>query len=264
MTAWVEVNGVSLRYEVSGAGSRGLVLIHEMGSTMETWDEVLPGLPADRRILRYDTRGAGLSEKIRGAGRIDDFAADAMALVDHAGIAGPVALAGCAVGAAIAIRIAARWPERVSALVAMAPAVGVPEADRPALRERLAAVEQGLMRPWVEGRFDTLVPEPLRGDARRVEVLRRRLLIADPASYAAIFRVILDLDMTADLAALRCPTLVIAGRHDSSRPPDKVKPVADAIAGARYEVLETGHFMPTHTPALIAERISAFLAETGG
>src|ERR1700746_1551689 len=63
---WIEVNGTSLRYELSGSGKTTLVLVHEMGGTLDSWDRVLPALNNTRQVLRYDTRGAGLSEKIRG------------------------------------------------------------------------------------------------------------------------------------------------------------------------------------------------------
>ena len=58
---FVEVNGTALRYELSGSGPSTLVLIHEMGGTLESWDLFVPLLSSKRRILRYDTRGAGLS-----------------------------------------------------------------------------------------------------------------------------------------------------------------------------------------------------------
>ncbi len=58
---WMEVNGTSLRYECSGSGLTTLVLVHGMGGTLDSWDQVLPALVNGRRILRYDTRGAGLS-----------------------------------------------------------------------------------------------------------------------------------------------------------------------------------------------------------
>ena len=58
---FVEVNGTALRYELSGRGVSTLVLIHEMGGTLESWDLVRFHLAGKRQILRYDTRGAGLS-----------------------------------------------------------------------------------------------------------------------------------------------------------------------------------------------------------
>ena len=63
---FIEVNGVSLRYIVEGVG-KPIVLIHEMGGTLESWGLVAPLLASHRKVIRYDTRGAGFSEKIRGA-----------------------------------------------------------------------------------------------------------------------------------------------------------------------------------------------------
>ena len=51
---------------VSGSGKTTLVLVHEMGGTLDSWDQVMPALTNSRRVLRYDTRGAGLSAKLGG------------------------------------------------------------------------------------------------------------------------------------------------------------------------------------------------------
>src|SRR6476620_6624389 len=118
---FVELNSTALRYDVCGAGAT-LVLIHEMGGTLESWDLVAPLLSGKRRILRYDTRGAGLSQKVRGMLTIDAMVDDLVALLDALGIAGRVALAGIAVGGAIALHVAVRFPQRVAAAVVSSPA----------------------------------------------------------------------------------------------------------------------------------------------
>ena len=84
---FIEANGVSLRYAVEGAG-KPVVLIHEMGGMMESWGHVAPLLAASRRVIRYDTRGAGFSEKIRSAITIDTMTDDLIALLDGIGIGG--------------------------------------------------------------------------------------------------------------------------------------------------------------------------------
>jgi 3-oxoadipate enol-lactonase len=260
-TKWVDINGAALRYQITGEGSETLVLIHEMGGTLESWDLLLPTLARARRVLRYDTRGAGLSEKLRGTADIDVMAADLAALLDRLGIAGPVALAGCAVGAAIAIHFAARFPSRTAALIAMAPATGIAPERRTAtlaLAERLeregvrASLDEGLLGSY---------PLELRGDAARFQGFRAARLGNDPASYAAIYRMLVGLQMAEDFARIRCPTLVIAGRLDRGRPPAVVEPVARAIAGARFQVLETSHFMAVQTPELVSAAMLAFLDE---
>ena len=85
---FAEVNGTALRFDLSGSGASTLVLIHEMGGTIESWDAVAPLLSAKRRILRYDTRGAGLSQKVRGTLTIDTMVDDLIALLDMLGITG--------------------------------------------------------------------------------------------------------------------------------------------------------------------------------
>ena len=67
---FVEANGVGLRCELSG-GDRTLMLVHEMGGSPESWDDVAPRFSKSRQVLRYDTRGAGLSQKVSGALGID-------------------------------------------------------------------------------------------------------------------------------------------------------------------------------------------------
>ncbi|HYQ07700.1 MAG TPA: alpha/beta fold hydrolase [Xanthobacteraceae bacterium] len=59
---FVDANGVSLHSALAGAG-RSVVLLHELGGTLNSWDGVVPRLAEHFRVLRYDQRGAGLSEK---------------------------------------------------------------------------------------------------------------------------------------------------------------------------------------------------------
>ena len=114
---FIEVNGAALRYDLAGSGDKTLVLVHEMGGTLESWDDVLPVLSRGRRVLRYDTRGAGLSEKLRGTANLNQMADDVSALLDALGLKGRAAIAGIAVGGAIAIRFAARHIVRRELLI---------------------------------------------------------------------------------------------------------------------------------------------------
>ena len=77
---WMEVNGVALRYAVSGEGKENLVLVHELGGALESWSDVLPALEQEFRVLRYDQRGFGLSEKSKGTLDINDMTGDIAAL----------------------------------------------------------------------------------------------------------------------------------------------------------------------------------------
>jgi 3-oxoadipate enol-lactonase len=258
---FIESGGVGLRYELSGKGDRTLVLVHEMGGSLESWDDVAPRLAETRRVLRYDTRGAGMSQKVRGELGIDTMAGDIAALLDTLGIAGKVALAGVAVGGAIALHFAARYPERASAVGS--PATGIAPDRRTAALERIAKVEALGMAFAVEDSMRNGYAPELRGDIRRFERFRARWLGNDPASYATIYRMLAGTDMQGELTGLRCPVLVIGGSLDRVRPPQLAEAVAKAIPGARYVEVRTGHYMAVQTPNLISDCIDEFLKTVG-
>ena len=260
---WVEVNGTSLRYELSGSGKTTLVLVHEMGGTLDSWDQVLPALNNTRRVLRYDTRGAGLSEKIQDKVTWDDMAGDLNALLDTLNIAGKVALAGIAVGAAICVHFAARYPQRAGALVLHGPATGVIAERRQASLDRAAAVEANGMRGVVETSLANSYPPVVRHSAEEFRKFRARWLANDPQSFAAINRMLAATDITAELAGIACPTLVTAGTHDGLRPPSVIEPMARQIPGAQFLELNSGHFAAIQTPGLVSQAIHGFLWSLG-
>jgi 3-oxoadipate enol-lactonase len=256
---FIELDRLALRYELSGGGDRTLVLVHEMGGSLESWDEVVPRFTGSRRVLRYDTRGAGMSQKARGELTFGMMAADIAALLDALGITGKVALAGVAVGGAITLQFAAQYPDRASAVIIGSPATGIAPARRVAALERLAQIEAGGMAFAVEDAMLNGYAPELRGDIKRFERFRARWLGNDPASYATIWRMLANADMQETLSKVRCPALVIGGSLDRVRPPPMAEAVANAIPGARYVEVRTGHYMAVQTPDLIANCIDEFL-----
>jgi len=259
---FIEVNGTALRYEMSGSGASTLVLIHEMGGTLESWDFITPRFAAKRNVLRYDTRGAGLSQKVRVPLSIDTMTDDLVSLMDALRIAGKVALAGVAVGGAIALHTAVRYPQRVAALIASSPAISVAPDRHAALLSRVEKME----REGLHAVLDTLdngYPAELRGDAERFAAFRARWLGSDPASFGAIYRMLISTDLQPELPRITCSALVTAGALDRVRPPQLVEPVARAIPGARYAVIESGHYAPVQTPELYARTIGEFLDAVG-
>ena len=83
---WAEIDGVVLRYELSGTGRVPLVLIHELGGSLEFWDPVLPAFQQAFRVLRYDLRGCGLSDRDRVDFSFEKFVEDMEVVIDAARI----------------------------------------------------------------------------------------------------------------------------------------------------------------------------------
>ena len=98
----------------------------------------------------------------------------------------------------------------------------------------------------------------MQRDGARYSRYRDTFLQNDPGSYAAINRAFAEFDATTGLAAIRCPTLVLAGAHDKLRPPATARDVANHVPNAQFEIIDSGHVMPAQAPAEMAEVMMAF------
>ncbi|MBU8538901.1 alpha/beta fold hydrolase [Falsiroseomonas tokyonensis] len=169
---WIATPEIALRYEISGEGQAILMLLHEMGGSLESWEPVLPLLHPHFRVLRYDQRNAGLSEKPPGPMTLAQSGNDAVALLDALGLTEPVVVLGTAVGGAVALHLAAAHPGRIRAAIVTSPATGLPEAGRAAAIERADLLEREGTRAVVDAGLAQSYPEALRGDAARFAATR--------------------------------------------------------------------------------------------
>ena len=255
---WIEANGASLRYELSGSGKDTLVLMHEAGGCLESYADALPALEKEFRVLRYDQRGFGFSEKVREL-RFEVVVADLAALLDALKITTPVYLAGCAMGADFSVGFAARHPARVKKLALASPTIGNNPARAPQSLERAALVEREGIRAAMKASHDRSYPEHLRAvDPQRFQRYQSRWVCNTPASFAALARMMTSVDLTSDYARIQAPTLVIGAVHDTLRTPELAQRVANAISGATYVLADTGHFMNLETPQLFVDTLLSF------
>lgn len=255
---WIEANGVSLRYELSGSGKETLVLVHEAGGCLESYEDVLPHLEKEFRVLRYDQRGYGFSEKMREL-TFETVVADLAGLLDALKITAPVHVAGCAMGADFSVGFAARHPGRVAKLVLASPNIGHNAARSGPSLERAAQVEREGIRASMQASHDRSYQENLRAlDRERFARYQARWVCNTPASFAASARMMSTVDLTPEYAKIKAPTLVVGAKHDTLRPPETAQRVADAISGAKYVLADTGHFMNLQTPQLFADTVVPF------
>lgn len=251
--SFAQVNGVSLHYDWRPGTGLPLVLLHEMGGTLQSWDLVLRALPG-RAVLRLDLRGFGLSEKPTGPMRIGDLAADVVALVDHLALP-RVHLAGGAVGGGVALQTAALMGERVAYVTALAPATGIPPERRASVLDLAARLETegigGFLESdtipgaWPEPRFDR------RGEG--FALFRATQLSTPPATLGQAYRMLADMDLGPVVAGLSCPAMFVSGTHDRARPPALIAALASSAPRGGFQVENTGHFMALQDPDLVAD-----------
>jgi pimeloyl-ACP methyl ester carboxylesterase len=287
------VNGVELYYELSGPlGAPLVVQIMGFGTQMISWPEEFSAylLDAGFRLLRFDNRDVGLSQKFAGvlpdmkavaeataAGRappvpytLDDMADDVAALLGHVGVDG-AHIAGSSMGGMIAQLVALRHPQMVRSLISIMSTTSdpslprsSPEAQaalmaRPASERREDVVALGVKnRSIIAGR---LFGEPEAGLRARIGQIFDRGYYPEGTlrQWAAILA---SSPRTQRLRTLRVPALVIHGNDDNLILPQAGRHTADCIPGSRYvEIDGWGHFMSPAAVAPVADPMIRFVRE---
>lgn len=258
---WLTVNHVSLRYELSGSGADTVVLMQESGKPLEIWDEILPSLlTPDRRVLRYDPRGVGLSEKFRTSTTMQDQVDDLRALMDALELRQPVVFLSGAFGGSVALQFAAQYPERVKGIVVTSPSALL-EARPPRPRIDPVADPAGA-RAADERALKVTYPEPFRANEERWVKYQGMHASVDPDSEMLIEKLINTTAFADVLPRVQCPVLLIATKQ-FVRPVESVKALADALPEGRFAVIDTGHVASFQSPELVTPLFQAFMTELG-
>ena len=257
----VHANGVELHVALSGPETGpAVVFSNSLGTDLRVWDGLIPHLPPGLRLVRYDTRGHGLSEETPGPYGIDMLADDAGALIDALGL-GKVVFVGLSIGGLIGQSLAARRPDLLAGLVISNSAAKI--GDGAMWDARIEAIRRnglaGIAEPTMERWFS---PAFCAGGG---DGPWRRMLERQPqGGYVACCEAIAGADLTAAARGLGLPVQVIAGGHDGATPPDLVRVTADLIPGARFGVIGNAAHLPcVETPAAHAAILSRFLKEIG-
>lgn len=248
---------MTLNYRIDGRGPL-LVLLHEMGGSLESWDDVAATLAGDFTILRYDQRGSGASEKPQTVLTLDDHLDDLETLLADLNLPLPAFMAGVAAGAALAVGFALRRPADVAGLVLCAPALSVDPARRQYLNDRADLVSREGMAAIAEMSLENSYPPAMRGDGRAYARYRARFLANDPVCYGNANRLLAFTDLEPQLACLTMPCLVLSGRHDGMRPPAAGQSIAARIPGARFETVDSGHLMSVQAGPDLARHLRGF------
>jgi 3-oxoadipate enol-lactonase len=249
---------MTLSHDVSGDGP-ALVLLHSGVCDRRMWDAQWPALiDAGYRLVRCDFRGFG---ETPAPDRPHNDAEDVLALLDSLGIA-RAALVGSSYGGRIALEIAARWPDRVSALALICSALPghEPSAELNALGKREEAlIEAGDIDGATELMVETwLGPE---ADETAREALRRMQRLAFDLHMAAAEE-FEPLEAEIDLAAIQAPCLAVSGAHDLADFRQIAARLPDLLANADHvELPWAGHLPGLERPSAVTDLLIGFLKD---
>jgi 3-oxoadipate enol-lactonase len=250
--AFIEANGISFHYRLEGAGGPTVIFLHEIGGSLDSWDGVVPELATRFRVFRYDQRGFGLSEKTRAHYSIDDLVNDLQALIDALKLQPPFHIVSLAASSMQALIFYKRSPQRVGSLVFCNPAPGVDPSRADALNSVAAKAENDGIRAIIPAMLDKSYPPEL-SDRPTYDAYRGHYMANDPVGFGNAFRMMAKTNLMNLLETVQAPALVIAGRQDYIRAVAVTESIAKKIPGARFEIIDAGHFMPTTSPeALLA------------
>ncbi len=250
--------GARLYWRLDGDASRPpILLLNSIGTDMASWDRALPCLLSAFRILRMDTRGHGASEATPGDYSLDLLVADALAVLDGAGI-DRAAVCGVSLGGMIAMGLALKAPRRVSALI---PACTSAQMAAELWRTRLAMVRSEGLAAIADAALARFVtPQFARNHPEVADTLRAGLISMSAQGYAGCGAAIRDMDLRSKLQDISAPTLVICGEHDVSTPyADHGQLLANAIPNASAIVLDAPHLAQVEAPAAFSSAVIAFV-----
>jgi pimeloyl-ACP methyl ester carboxylesterase len=278
---FVRLGGIEVHHETHGPDDAPAVTMshHFYGST-PVWDRLVPLLADRHRVVTWDRPGFGLTERpFRDARTENPYTRAATArlgwsLLDALGIDETV-LVGASAGGTNVLEMYAQQPDRVRALVLLAPAitgdVGAPPRLRPLLNstplrrvvprtvERVTGevTRERMTRSWADpSRAEDVDLAPYE-HMLRIEGWSRGLwevMTAEPPP-----------DMRPVLRSIRVPTLVVTGAQDRTIPPRWGRWVAATVPGGRFQLLpDCGHVPHQERPAELAAIVRPFLAEVLG
>jgi DNA-binding SARP family transcriptional activator/pimeloyl-ACP methyl ester carboxylesterase len=269
-------DGVRIAYQILGQGDRDIVFVPGLMSHLELlWESQETGeffrrLATLGRLILFDKRDTGLSDRAPGAATLEERIDDVRAVMRAAGSERAV-LFGYSEGAPMSILFAATYPERVSALIlGSAAARWFAAPDYPCGQgpeEMYRALYDIAGNRWGQGdTIDWYLPS-LAGSPRARQVIGRfeRMAIS-PSAFQRMITMITEIDVRDVLPAIHVPTLVIQRLGDKITTPFHSRYLAAHIAGARYFEQPGDHSLrfaaSGESDALIGE-IADFLAGTG-
>ena len=240
------VNGIAINYEIDGAdtGKDTIVLINGLADDLLSWGFQIPALvEAGYRVLRFDNRGIGKTDRPVGPYTSRQMAADAKALVDHLGITG-FHLMGVSMGGMIAEEYAIAYPGDLKS-VTLACTYGKADAFCQTMFAMWADLARQVSVPFVMRdvalwAFTGPFFEERAADAAEFAAAMAGL-DQSVETYLAQLSVIQTHDATDRIGQLKVPTLVLAGEEDILIPVRLSRQLQAAIPGARWKTVPGGH-----------------------
>jgi aminoacrylate hydrolase len=230
-----------IEYQESGKG-HPLIFVSGLGGVGRYWEPQLPAFSARYRVITYDQRGTGGSDKKQRSFSVDQMAREAIALMDALSI-DKAHIVGLSTGGAIGQTLAIEYPQRIGRLVMVSTWTHCDpwfrrlfEARRAMYREAGSALHAVFHPLWL------YPPDYVNAHDAEIDEERRKAVAGAPPVEVSIGRIeaIMAFDRRADLHRIKTPTLIIAADNDYITPPYYAQALGKAIPSAKLVVMKGG------------------------
>lgn len=236
-----------------------LVLSNSLGTTESMWVRQVEALRDRFCVLTYDTRGHGRSTRQEGPYTLDQLGRDVLQLLDASGIR-QASFCGISMGGMIGLWLGVNAPERLQKLIVCNTAARIGTAE--GWLERAALVRSQGMNPVADGSAARwFTSRYLTEHAAVADEMVGALRQSDPEGYASCCDALAHADLRESIAAIRVPTLVIAGLHDPVTTTADADFMAGRIPGARRIDLQASHLSNVEATDAFTAAVRTFLAE---
>lgn len=254
----VQLGGAAFAVRVDGPDAApALLLSNSLSSDLSMWDDQVPFWSQRFKVVRYDQRGHGKSAAPPGPYTIADLGRDAVAVLDHLGIA-RAHFCGLSMGGMVGMWLLTHAPERIDRAILSNTAAHM--APLALWNGRIALAREGGMEATVEPTVKRWFPAAFHARApatidRMREMIRRTPL----PGYIGCCEAIRDMDQRESIRAIRRPTLVIIGANDPATTPEAGRAIQHAIPGAAMAVLDAAHISNVEQPVAFTRAVDEFL-----
>ncbi len=246
------------------ADAPAIVLSNSLATDASLWSDVVERLRARYRLITYDTRGHGASHAPSTTTRFGELCDDLIAVMDAAGVSRAF-VAGISLGGMTGLQCALQAPERLLGLIACNCRASIDAAGIAGWEQRLQVLKDGGIDALAEITLERwFTPEYRQANQPAMARVRAMIRSTSPEGYEACVRAIQAIDLLGEIPKISLPVLLVAGAQDGAAPPAAMQGMAQAIPGARLEVLDPcGHLSSVQRPADLAALIDGFVSSGG-
>ncbi|HUF53014.1 MAG TPA: alpha/beta fold hydrolase [Dehalococcoidia bacterium] len=259
------VNGIDLYYEVHGTGEP-VVLIMGLGTNATAWGAQIPALSREYKLIAFDNRGSGRSEKPANGYTVPQMADDTLSLMDQLGV-GEAHVFGMSMGGMIAQEVYHRRPERVRTLILAGTLAGGPMATLPSAGTFLEFAPRGgrTLADTLESGLRMFYSDEFIA-ANRGRLVQRAIsqMGMFPPGHAlqGQFRAVRGYNAFSKLRKITAPTLVFGATGDRIVPFPNQETLAERIPNARFVPFEgAGHGFILERAEAVNRATLSFLRE---